>query len=213
MTETAQIAPILNELMKRSSWIRRAEVVEPDEVRRDAEAGLRVGEAEVDAAHERRHAEHDDREHRRDEEEQRLAAASAPRRRGAAARLRPSGRRGSGTVVTRERSARGADDEARLDADDPRPAPGMLDAREQQLGGDARALGRAEVDGRQRRPGDGREVRVVHADERDVAGHVEAGRAQRAQRAEREQVVGAEDRVRPHARRSGARPPRGPRRS
>ena len=53
VTETAQIRPILNELMNRSSWISRAEVVEPDEVRRDAEAGARVGEAEVDAARER----------------------------------------------------------------------------------------------------------------------------------------------------------------
>ena len=54
----------------------------------------------------------------------------------------------------------GADDQARLDADrSARRAAGMLDPLEQQLGGDAGALGRAEVDRRQRRPGELRERR------------------------------------------------------
>ena len=47
--------------------------------------------------------------------------------------------------------------------------------------------------------------RVVHADDRDVAGHVEARVAQRGERADREQVVRAEDRVGPRRARAGAR--------
>ena len=50
------------------------------------------------------------------------------------------------------------------------------------------------------RPGDLGERRVVHPDERDVARHVEACIAQRRERADRQQVVGAEDRVGPRAR-------------
>ena len=68
------------------------------------------------------------------------------------------------------------------------------------MGREPRTLGGAEVDGRQRRPGQGREVAVVHADQCDTLGNVEACLAQRSEDADREQVVGAEDGVGPDAR-------------
>ena len=177
------------------------EVVEPDEVRRHAEAGSRVGEAEVDAARERRHAEHDDRDHRRDQEEQRLAAGERrrpPRLRGAA---RPSWirRRGSGTVVMpalrtrsgrrgaarRRRSARGGRD-ARCAASSSSAAMRARSAepRSTVVSGGQVTAERLVLS-----------MPTIATSLRDV----ETGRAKRAQRAERQQVVRAEDRVRPHA--------------
>ena len=94
---------------------------------------------------------------------------------------RPAARRGGNSVrrVPGRRAHAAAPDEARTTRRGSTPTTrgsrvGLLDPLEQQLGGEARPFGRAEVDGRQRRPGDLAERAVVHADERHVARNVEA---------------------------------------
>src|SRR5262249_30279820 len=67
----------------------RAEVVDSDEVRRDAETGARVGEAEIDPAHERRDAQDEHRDQRRDEENERLQPRQTDPRVPAAAAANP----------------------------------------------------------------------------------------------------------------------------
>ena len=171
----------------------------------DAEAGARVGEAEVDPADEREHAQHDHRDQHRDQQEQRLAARELDARLAAG-----RARREQPAPLALDRahpalaSGGGADDEARVDADRLRRPRRILDPLEQQLGRDARALGRAEVDRGQRRPGELREGGVVHAHHRHVLRHVDMRIAQRHERARRDQVVGAEDRVGPRAPREQA---------
>ena len=110
---------------------------------------------------------------------------------------------------------RGAPEEARTTRRGSTPttctlAAGLLDPREQEHGREPRALGGAEVDGRQRRPGQGRELAVVHPDERDVVRDVEPGIAEGGEDADREQVVRAEDRVGLRAREQAARRRDGP---
>ena len=88
--------------MNRLSWISARKFFEPDEVGGDPVAGVRVGEAEVDAAHERRDAEDEDRQHRRDEQQSASRAREADARhcRGGRGSGR-AGRPGSGIAVTR----------------------------------------------------------------------------------------------------------------
>src|SRR5215211_1114463 len=114
------------------------------------------------------------------------------------------GRPTSGTVLIGQppiglssgSSRRGAaDDQGGLHSDNARRAVGSLDPLEQQLGCDPGSLGRAEIDRGERRPGDLGEWNVVHPDERHVVGYVETRGAQRRKRADRKQVVGAENRV------------------
>ena len=115
--------------------------------------------------------------------------------------------------ASRRRSARGAHDEARLDADRLARAPRrVLDPREQQLGRDARALGRAEVDRRQRRPGARPRGRCCPCRRpRRRAARRDLRVAQRA-RARRARAGRWRRRSRPAARaRAAARRPRGPR--
>ena len=179
-------------------------------MRVDAEAGPRVGEAEVDPAHEREDAEDHDRAATPG------SAAGATRGREPAARAAArAAARGSGraslTVLMRGAPDGGAHDEARLDADDSGargPAARCARAGARPRGGRAR---RAEVDGGQRRPGDLRERRCCPSRRaRRRPGTSRPAVAQRGERADREQVVGAEDRVRLRARasrRSAARRP------
>ena len=123
----------------------RAEVVEPDEVRRDLETGLRVGEAEVDPAHERDDAEDHDRQQRRDQQQHRLPAGEARRRRGCAPRRRPAGRPRGRCVMTplpTRRGRRGAARRRRMRGSRARPS-----IRSSSSSAAIRAaLGRAEVD-------------------------------------------------------------------
>ena len=142
----------------------RAEVVEPDEGRRDAEAGLRVGEAEVDPAHERDDAEDHDRQQRRNQQ----ASVSRPR-----ARARPAPRP-AGNGRPRDGAHARAPEEARTTRRGSTPTtwasrPGSS-IRASRSSAAIRALVRAEVDRGQRRPGQRREIAVVHPDERDVPG-------------------------------------------
>ena len=119
-----------------------AEVVEPDEVRRDVEAGAGIGEGEVDAACEREDAQDHDR-------------AGAPGSRGTHASLdemplpallRP--RRGASGRRLLRRAHAPAPDEARTTSVGSTPttrgsASEPSIRAEQQLGGDAGALGGA----------------------------------------------------------------------
>ena len=203
----------------------RAEVVEPDEVRRDVEPGPRVREAEVDPAHERRDAEDHDRQQRRDQQQDRLGRREAGPRGSPAAQRRPR------LLAALTRTTGPADSGRRTRPSLESPLTRPDDARTTSRGSTPTARGsrsgssirsrsssaairarsrRAEVDRGQRRPGDLGEAGVVHAHERDVARDVEARVAQRRERADGEQVVGAEDRVgRARARaaaRSRARP-------
>src|SRR4051794_24882518 len=105
----------------------------------------------------------------------------SPRAPSTATRNRPRSARGARRRVSRRRSAGLAHDEARLDADARGAAAGTVDPLQQELGGDPRALGRADVDRRQGRPRDGGERGVVHPDDRDVVGDPEPGVAEGGQ--------------------------------